>query len=293
MPQPITIVNLLNSISAFPEKIRHDPYQRSFTLALGVLKHFLGSDWPLKYCNPVESRRGFMQVEFDAPDKDVQLFRTIDLGELLFNLQHVSGFEHCLERLRNGDVESAFAELDVARMLFINCHFFWFKPPQGEKGQDFDFGLLYPNGHLACIEAKCNIEGKDLSIGTIRNTLIRAKKQLPPDCPGIIFVKVPSAAYWAEGFQGELSRAAIEFLRNTQRVVSIKYYVAPLQFREGRMSHTHAFMEITNPEHKFNKSNNWALMQNWKPPSGYWNSMPPWWVRLVFFPVRTPPPDFV
>jgi hypothetical protein len=220
-----------------------------------------------------------------APEKEVQYFRTIDLGELLFNLQHIEGFDGCVARLKGGDVEPALAELDVARMLYINDQMFWFVEPQGKTGDDYDFLVLYPGGVGACIEAKCNIETPEVNLSTIKNSLQKARKQLPETAPGIIFVKLPAQWLSVPEFQRKSIETAMAFLRGTKKIVSVKYYVAPFHFVNGHLGQGHMFKEITNPQHRFDTSRNWDLLSHWIPPADEWNTLPRKYVRLVFFPL--------
>lgn len=280
----ITIRNLLNTVVSFPEEVRNDPWSRSYNLGLSVVKYFLGEDWLEKHIRPATGAKGFLQVDLAAPEKEVQYFRTIDLGELLFNLQHIEGFDECVARLRGGDVESALAELDVGRMLYINDQMFWFVEPQGQTGNDYDFHVVYPGGIGACIEAKCNIETPEVNLSTIKNSLQKARTQLPENVPGIIFVKLPSQWLTAPEFERQSIGTAREFLRGTKRIVSVKYYVAPFYFVNGHLGQGHRFKEISNPQHRFDTSHNWDLLSHWVPPANEWNTLPRKYVRLVFFP---------
>lgn len=89
----LTVRNLLNTVLSFPPEIRNDPRVRSYTPALGVV-NFLGENWLEEHIQPLSGATGFLQVDLDAETakREVQYFRTIDLGELLFNLQQIEGF---------------------------------------------------------------------------------------------------------------------------------------------------------------------------------------------------------
>jgi hypothetical protein len=109
---------------------------------------------------PTTGKRRYLQVNFAEDDHQIQLFKAVDLAELLFNLQHVTNFNYCVDRLRHGDIGSALAELDIARMLYINCIKFWFVAPVGQTGWDYDLEVVYPSGIIACLEVKCNLEAQ-------------------------------------------------------------------------------------------------------------------------------------
>src|SRR5712671_5500791 len=94
--------------------------------------------------------------------------------------------------MRDGNIEGTYAELDFGRMLYLNQVPFRFVVPQGATGRDYDIEVEYPNGVIASADAKCKIEHTGFTENSITNTLKKARKQLPDDRPGIIFVKVPS-----------------------------------------------------------------------------------------------------
>jgi len=285
----ITVRNLLNTVLRFPLDVRGDPWSRSYHLGLSVVKYFLGEEWINRHLQPMDGAIGFLQPDLTADDREIQYFRTIDLGELLFNLQNIEGFDSCVARLKSGDIEPTLAELDVARMLYINDQRFWFVERQGTTGHDFDFRVIFPGGILGCIEAKCNVETEEFNPATIRNALQKARTQLPPNEPGIIFVKLPSQWVTTPEFARQTTEIANAFLRGTERIVSVKYYVAHFLYSGGTLGQGHVFKEITNLKHRFDSSRNWDLLTNWVPPLGVWNTMPKKYIRIVFFPDLEPP----
>ena len=131
----------------------------------------------------------------------------MDLAEVVYNLQTVPGFDNCIARMREGDIEGTAAELDLGRMLYLNQVPFRYVVPQGVKGKDYDAEILFPDGVVACADAKCALEITGLKAKAIFNKLEKARKQLPADQPGIIFVKMPP--HWMAApslFQRQLSR---------------------------------------------------------------------------------------
>ena len=122
---------------------------------------------------------------------DLKGLRIIDLAEVVYNLQHVPNFDSCISRMRDGDIEGTAAELDLGRMLYLNQVSFRYVVPQGVKGKDYDAEIIFPDRIVACADAKCALENTDLKAKAIFNKLEKARKQLPPDQPGIIFAKMP------------------------------------------------------------------------------------------------------
>ena len=69
-----------------------------------------------------------------ARARDLTAPRVIDLAEVLHNL-HVPGFDECIAKMRNGDNEGTYAELDLGRMLYLNQMPFRSVVPQKVKGR--------------------------------------------------------------------------------------------------------------------------------------------------------------
>jgi hypothetical protein len=287
-PARITARNLLNTVVGFSDEIRNDPWGRSYWLAISVIKHFLGEEWIATHLEPKSGASGFLQPDIDAPEREIQFFRAVDLDELLFNLQHIEGFDGCVARLKSGDIQPSLAELDVARMLYINDHQFWFVEPEGKAGEDFDFRVI-AYGVVINVEAKCNLETPDVSFPTIKNSLHHARTQLPKGEPGIVFVKLPSQWVIKPEFAKPSVILAQRFLKGTTRVASVAYYGAPFHFVNGNLGQGHVYKEIPNPRNPFGVSHDWSLLNSWVPPNAHWNKMPAKWLRLVFFPAKDPP----
>jgi hypothetical protein len=168
-------------------------------------------------------KKGFLSIdESDPYRREMSFFRVMDLAEVIYNLQPVPGFDECITRMRAGDIEGAYAELDFGRMLYLKKVPFRFVVPQGTTGRDYDIEIEYPNGTIASADAKCKIEGTDFSSNTIENTLKKARKQLPDSMPGIVFVKVPPRWIADANSVATMLEVARSFLRGTQRVVSVK-----------------------------------------------------------------------
>ena len=186
-----------------------------------------------------------------------------------------------------GNIEGTLAELDFGRMLFINKVPFLFVILQDVKKLDYDFEILYPSGIVACADAKCKIEATTFTENGIRNVLNEARKQLPNERPGIVFVKVP--ARWLEdpNFVPLSIQCARKFLGGVPRVVAVKYYCSPVVWANNVLIIRHAFKEVSNPITEFGNNLNWDIFQKGEfPPE--WNGSPPWWQRFFCFPTGNP-----
>jgi len=167
-------------------------------------------------------------------------------------------------------------------MLCLNNVTFQYVIPRGKTGSDYDVDIIYPNGVHACADAKCKITGTPFSNKTLDSTLEKARRQLPDDRPGIVFVKLPPEWAEAPNFEDISVSVARDFLRTTRRVVSVKLYVQLFSFENGSITIKHAFKEISNPRTDFGDDVDWRIFQLNMPPE--WNGVPPWWQRILFYP---------
>jgi hypothetical protein len=276
-----TVVDLR---AAIPAEIKMTGVMESLSLAAAILKYYFGDDWWNKWVVPETAKPNFLRIdESDQNRLDLRGLRVIDLAEVIYNLQHVLGFDECIVKMKNGDIEGTYAELDLGRMLYLNQVPFRYAVAQGVKRLDYDVEVEYPNGVVACAEAKCGIEGTTLSENTIRNKLTKAHGQLPADQPGIIFVKTPPRWMDETGFVRMVTDVAQDFLRSKRRVVSVKFYTSPFSIENGYLKQEHAYKEISNPDTRFGANLNWNLFRQWDLPPEY-NGMPPHWQRVLFFP---------
>lgn len=215
------------------------------------------------------------------------------MAESLFNLQQIEGFDDCIAQMKGGGdkIEATCAELDFGRFLYIHDVDFRFVVRTMTKGKDYDVELKYSDGLPVPADAKCKLASTDIDPTTLGNTLEKARRQLPSDRPGVIFLKVPQAWIADASVVAAMVDEGRRFLRNTGRIISIKFYVSHLETRDGMVTHRHAVREITNEASRFNDGRNWDLFTGFAvPPS--WNGMPPKWQRLFFFPASPPSPSF-
>ena len=184
--------------------------------------------------------------------------------------------------MRAGQVEATFAEFDFARFLYLHDIAFKFITPTGVKGEDYDFGIEYADGREACADAKSRLEGTEVRADTVKNSLNKARtNNLPPDKPGIIFVKVPQTWLEQEDVRKGIYAVVEGFLRNTERIVSVVVYTTvTMELSEQKMMLLrHRFHEFLNTKHRFDMTKSWALFKNYKVPEE-WGGMHPKWVRV-------------
>ena len=283
----LTIMDLHAVVPRLPAEMRAEPGGRVIGVANTVIAHFFGSDWFGAHIRHDVPRRGYFNLDFASDRRrEASTFRVVELAENLFNLQHIEGFDTCIGQMRGGGekIESTCAELDFGRLLYIHDINFRFVVPQMVKGGDYDFEIIYANGLRVPADAKCKFETTAINPDSVRNSMKKARTQLPGDRAGIIFIKVPQK--WLDEpshSSGNVMTVAREFMRTTDRVVSVKFYVSHLQIGSGVVLHRHAFRELTSHTSRFHAGRNWDLFANYYiPPS--WNGMPPKWQRIFFWP---------
>ena len=135
---------------------------------------------------------------------------------------------------------------------------------------------------VACADAKCASETTELKAKAIFNKLEKARKQLPADQPGIIFVKMPPRWMAAPEFVSTTVEQAHALFAQTERIVSVKFYVAPTTIEGGYVTQQHAYKELSNPKTRFG-FRDWTLFRHFDLPSEA-GGMPPHWQRILMFP---------
>jgi hypothetical protein len=160
----ITRQALQDAFDSLPPQARENGAKESLALGSRVVRAFLGQEWFERHIIPGARKKGFLTFDdADSRRLDLTCFRMIDLAEVLYNLQNISGFNACIAKMRNGDIEGTYAELDFGRMLFLYRVPFRYVVPQGTKGEDYDVQIIYPDGVIACADAKCKIDSTEPS----------------------------------------------------------------------------------------------------------------------------------
>ena len=285
-PRRLSLDDLHRIIPTFSAEMRNDAGGRTIGLANKVIAHFLGQDWFEAHIRHDADKQGYLTLDFSTDRRrEATVFRVVELAENLFNLQNIDGFDACIAQMQGGGdlLESTCAELDVGRFLYIHDVNFRFVVPQKARGSDYDFEVMYDDGRIAPADAKCKLESTAIDPTTIRNSLEKARKQLPRDQAGIIFMKVPQTWIETIAMATEIVDVARGFMRNTGRIISIKFYVSHLQLSNEAVLHRHAYRELTNESSRFYAGQKWDIFKDYPVPSS-WNGMPSKWQRLFFFP---------
>jgi len=268
-------------------KLIPEEHRSDFTLCFGIIRETMGFEWLRKHFDP-DQGSGFFKIASGTTEADaIRNYRVIDLAECLINLKDIEGIRECLSRMKEAEnPEASYAELHIAKMLYINSWPFRIIEPRNKRGDDYDLEISCHN-HTRCGDTKCKLESTELSSATIEKTLSNSRDQLPPDGPGVFFIKIPQKWMVNPDWQSMTGQGAVDFLaRGTQRVASVVFYVEPLSYRDGHLGQGH--LRLENPRHRLAKRFDWRLFDRWKPPSVAPNTMPPFWVRLSNFPTGLP-----
>jgi hypothetical protein len=205
----------------------------SYFMALQVARHYLGTEWSDDVLQPANEEvmkanlpgREYMRTDSVA---NVERFRHVSrllfLAELLFNLQSVEGFEKIIEDIKQGHLKSRLEELECASHLYIAAVAFRFiEPSVAQRQKNPDLAIILPEGGLIYCEVEGKGEGTLLDVKTLLNTLDHARKQLPSNQAGIIFLKIPEAWVQTPEIRTTVESALQQFFRNTNRVVSVMF----------------------------------------------------------------------
>jgi len=211
-----------------------------YFLATIVLRHYLGEEWSDEYVKPEvpnvdrgsRSGRLFLRTDYSGPkDGHRHLERIERLAELLYNLQDVQGIEGRRASIREGAIESTFAELEFAGHFARRAIQMRFLDRSGVKKSDYDFDAIEGTMKVCC-EVKCKLESTDLGEKTIINTLEAARKQTPAERAVIIGLKIPETWISEPPLAGMFESVLRSYFRNSRRIVSVvvrweEMYVMP------------------------------------------------------------------
>jgi hypothetical protein len=265
----------MGELQAFLANVRSEhPDEDNFGLAQVAAYHILaalfGDDWVEMHITADRAPTNFFRnTSTDDHARTMGRIRLIQLAEMTFNLQYVLGLYKSVQMIQGGDIEAGFAELEVGRILHINDMQFEFVVPKGIEGDDYDLELSFDDV-LACCETKCKVETTEVSENTVLNALKHGRKQLPENKPGIIFVKVPPAWHKTDKqFITFLSETTNKFLRNTKRIVSVKFYSSLLVQTDIAYVPTMLQFEMNNARNRFSPDRDWGIFRTTRTPTSW------------------------
>jgi hypothetical protein len=195
-------------------------------LANEIAIHYLGKAWYERYVLSASPHATYLGVNNNAAADKITagILRYLEFAETLLNLQHMDGFEVVLDELSYGKIESACAELDIARMLAcFGLEFQFIAPVRGAR-LNYDLEICYPDGLKVCAETAAKFEGTDPKAKSITTSLKDSRTQLPDNRPGVIFVKVPE--HWVRDVElaRQITNVANGYLNQSKHIMSVKFY---------------------------------------------------------------------
>lgn len=241
-----------------------------------ILCSVLGNDWFRRFIASNDAPSDFFRPGRDNDRRIViGTLRTIFLSEMIFNLQYHDGVRNSIEKIGIGEIEAGYAELEVGKILKQHGVSFKFITPVGLARRDYDLELEV-GGHVVCADTKCKLETTKMGESSLRSSLKAARKQLPDNRPGMIFVKIPEEWYDPQNELnlGEFLRlVSIRFWRDTKRIVSVKYHCSTV-LEDGRLAAPMIFLaEFSNPDHRFSTNVEWNILREMTEGSENWVSI--------------------
>jgi hypothetical protein len=253
------------------------PLEHIFRLSIHILHAFLGQKWFDYYL----AKSGLAFESYLGGDIETFMLRVYTLAELLLNLQHHAGFSECISLVAGGNLEAAFAELEVAKVLTFANVLFSFNKRTGKAKSDYDLNVVFRNGERGCAETKCKIEGRTISAQSVLHTLRQARKQLPDDRPGAIFLRMPEQWWKTVESQDDITPSVIRFMRDTRTIVAVEIFATGFNDVSSFFSRSAAPVitgtEVLSKHHKFDTTRDLSLIG----PIDLTQILPPpWWKSI-------------
>lgn len=234
----------------------YTPFQHRVVVSMAVIKHFLGHRW---FAEHFASTQNMFFSPYNSPEPWERIRRINHLADMFLNFQNISGFEESLNKLRTDNIESGYGAFEAAAILHTSGIRFRFVNPQRVKGLDYDLEA-YPNDiDTVCIEAKCAMQSTTVTDSWMGNTLRAARRQLPKDKPGVIFVRVPREWGGDDYLKTPFANVATNFLQNTTRVAMIIMHSNTILRMDQIISNMHLMKEFISKNPKFSHAEGWKL----------------------------------
>lgn len=165
-----------------------------YAMAVRVIQHYLGKDWVEERVGLRDAFDDFMLNERNdaSVNRITHMHRVITLGDSLFSLQEVPGFDALCERFKRPDTKAHYFEAYVAANLIENGVGVEVQKEKGKLKDDFEFVGSWGADKIA-IEVTAKQDNAAFSQDAVRSTLKRKMRQLPKDMPCILYVVVPES----------------------------------------------------------------------------------------------------
>jgi hypothetical protein len=190
----------------------------NYTSALVVLNFFLGERWVEKNIKLHHKSISYMKNNYDelSVERYQHQDRVISLADHLFGLRGCRNFWALVARVVRSDIASCFAEIEVARMLYLDGYDIEIKQETGTRGSDFDF-VAYRNGAAVAIEVTALTRAERVGVG-VTNKLQKKRSQFPVDKPAILFIKMPQMDEDIPYDEHEIELRILKFFSSSSRI---------------------------------------------------------------------------
>jgi len=186
-----------------------------------IIAEALSNEWLEKNISINSRRAAPFDQELDEAASILDFHMScVRLGHMLYLLKDSPGFDNLLADAATRDFEPVFFEMHAASLLVSNGYPVTFVRPTGVKGQDYDLQAEI-DGHSVAVEVKARRGGLIENTTMLKNTLRKAKKQLPANTPSIICIALSTEYKDADSRQhakGEINNAIYDFLRGTKQI---------------------------------------------------------------------------
>jgi hypothetical protein len=151
-----------------------------------------------------------------------QAARITELSELLFNLQTIPGIDKIFRRIVDDphSVEATIMELECFMLLVLSGHQFQITDLAKGKGDRMcECEVTLPGGRAVFCEVKAKDSLSKRTESGIYNKLSDARRQLPKEHPGVIFLRVDSK--WFLESLDILEKAVQRLFRSSRRIAEV------------------------------------------------------------------------
>lgn len=90
----------------------------------------------------------------------------------------------------------------------------------GVTGIDFDIGAMLGESDTAW-EVKCKLEGTAINESTVKNSINKARSQLPTDRPTVVVLKIPEIWVTEPSIEAQFRTVISDVFRSTGRISAI------------------------------------------------------------------------
>lgn len=226
--------------------------RRAWEQAMDYIVSILGTAWLERELDaPKDS--GYLLLGGNEDDDDdlsayLRLQRVVLLARELAAAQGIHGFQHLVKALRARTSYEAVAELRAINHMARAGQAAWFIDPNANQGPSFD-ALVVLSGHEVAVEVKAK-ESKSVAEyrpSLIENPLRKARSQLPPSGPSMVYLQIASPWSDDEGVLMSINSTIKRMLEKSRRINAVALMLERTYFRpDGNRSFTSGQLTIPN-----------------------------------------------